>query len=69
LGLILIDTSIWARLKAPTLREMVSEAILATAVVMTPPILLELLPPAAGDLTRTPPLGQLDPLNSRFPAC
>lgn len=41
--LVLVDTSLWARLKEPQVSEAVARAIDANAVVMTPPVLLELL--------------------------
>jgi predicted nucleic acid-binding protein len=41
--LVLVDTSLWARLKEPKVGEAVARAIDANAVVMTPPVLLELL--------------------------
>jgi predicted nucleic acid-binding protein len=41
--LVLIDTSAWARIDEPRVADAVVEAIEANAVVMTDPILLELL--------------------------
>jgi predicted nucleic acid-binding protein len=41
--LVLVDTSLWARLKEPEVSEAIARAIDANAVVMTPPVLLELL--------------------------
>ncbi len=41
--LVLVDTSLWARLKEPSVSQALAAAIDANAVVMTPPVLLELL--------------------------
>ena len=41
--LVLVDTSVWARVKEPPIAKAVVSAIEANAVVMTSPILLELL--------------------------
>jgi len=41
--LVLVDTSVWARVKEPHIAKAVVSAIEANAVVMTSPILLELL--------------------------
>jgi predicted nucleic acid-binding protein len=43
LSLVLIDTSVWARVDEPKFADAVANAIEASAVVMTDPILLELL--------------------------
>lgn len=43
MSLVLVDTSAWARVTEPSVAEAVARAIEANAVVMTPPILLELL--------------------------
>ena len=43
MSLVLVDTSVWARIKEPAVAAAVAAAIEANAVVMTPPILLELL--------------------------
>src|SRR5205823_4800180 len=51
-SLVLIDTSVWARVSEPAIAARVAKAIDANAVVMTDPILLELLRSArsAGEL-------------------
>jgi len=43
LSLIVIDTSVWARLRHPAIAAAVTEAIAANAVAITEPLLLELL--------------------------
>ena len=43
MSLILIDTSAWARIDEPRVADAIVEAVEANAVVMTDPILLELL--------------------------
>jgi len=43
LSLIVIDTSVWARIRNPAIALAVTEAIAANAVAMTEPLLLELL--------------------------
>jgi len=43
MSLIVIDTSVWARLRNPAIAAAVTEAIAANAVAMTEPLLLELL--------------------------
>lgn len=43
MSLVLVDTSAWARVREPAVAKAVAAAIEANAVVMTPPILLELL--------------------------
>lgn len=43
MSLVVIDTSIWARLRNPAIAAAVTEAIAANAVAMTEPLLLELL--------------------------
>jgi predicted nucleic acid-binding protein len=43
MSLIVIDTSVWARLSDPAIAAPVTEAIAANAVAMTEPLLLELL--------------------------
>jgi predicted nucleic acid-binding protein len=43
MSLIVIDTSVWARIRSPEIAAAVAEAIAANAVAMTEPLLLELL--------------------------
>lgn len=43
MSLVLVDTSAWARVQEPAVGEAIAGAVEANAVVMTPPILLELL--------------------------
>lgn len=43
MSLVLVDTSVWARVKEPAIASAVTAAIEANLVVITPPILLELL--------------------------
>jgi predicted nucleic acid-binding protein len=43
MSLVVIDTSVWARLRTPAIAAAVTEAIAANAVAMTEPLLLELL--------------------------
>jgi predicted nucleic acid-binding protein len=43
MSLIVIDTSVWARLRNPAIAAAVTEAIAANAVAMSEPLLLELL--------------------------